>query len=256
VPGLLDGAVRLRLSVDETIGFYARWAPSSSYDLMVARRDSRDDPFGEATALVINDTQWDFSPAPTGDGSMLYFESYRTGAWRIHQSQRQSDWADFGPIGPASGLGGGGAYADGGPYVTPSGRALYFHTNRTGRSTLARAELDGSSFREPETFDFGALSPQAFPVASSDELTLYFTVKNGATDETAQQDIWRATRASKDEPFANPREVSEVNTGAHEAPSFVSEDGCRLYFDRVVGSPFGWNTGPENAYVAERRGGG
>lgn len=170
---------------------------------------------------------------------------------------RQQDSAEFGPIMLVPGLSGGnGSYDDGGPYVTPSGMAIYFHTNRTGTPTLARAEWSGSSFGEPQTFAFGALATQSFPVVSKDELTLYFTVTNGSTNDTAHQDIWRATRKSTEEPFENPMEVREVNTDSHEIPSFVSEDGRRFYFDRVVATPFGWGNGAENSYVAEREPGG
>jgi hypothetical protein len=143
-------------------------------------------------------------------------------------------------------------HADSGPYVIPSGRAIYFQTTRAGSLKLATAEWDGNAFGNIVILNFGALGRQSFPVASADELTLYFAVHNGPSDAVAHTDLWMAVRSSRSSPFAL-RELAELNTGAHEVPSFISEDGCRLYFDRTTRTPFAWGYTGESAYVAERQ---
>ncbi|MBN9160076.1 MAG: hypothetical protein BGO98_28275 [Myxococcales bacterium 68-20] len=59
-----------------------------------------------------------------------------------------------------------------------------------------------------------------------DERTIYWSrIASGAYD------IFVATRMSTSEPFSNVRPVGELNTnGGLEFPSWLSPDGCRLYY--------------------------
>ncbi|HEY3498620.1 MAG TPA: hypothetical protein VGK73_28210, partial [Polyangiaceae bacterium] len=73
-----------------------------------------------------------------------------------------------------------------------------------------------------------------------------FTSQTGS----GTSDIWRATRAHPSGLFGEPALVSELNvSGLDDVPSFISEDGCRLYFDRT---PNAWSSLNGNVYVAER----
>ncbi len=253
VPGLPSRAVRLRLSPDERVGYYALWSAGRDYDILVATRETRSDPFGTGEPLSINDPAWDFSATLARNGSALYFESNRSGFWRLYQSHWDPEVDAFGAA-VASGLSEATAtHQDGAPSVTPDGGAIYFHTTREmGESRLAMARRTEAGFGAVRILHFGALSAQTFPVIAADELTLYFAV-NESTGDSFQTDIWSATRTSTSQEFGNFREVAELNTTAHEIPSFISEDGCRLYFDRNTGHPFGWGKADDSAYVAERQ---
>jgi len=254
VPGLPPGAVRLRMSPDERVGYYAAPSPTARYDLFVATRDTRRGTFGEGEPLAFNDAAWDFSPTLPGDGGILYLESNRSGSWKIYQSEWDPQAAAFGPIAIAAGLSNvETTYNDGGPYVTADGAAIYFHTTRLGRQVLAVARRSGSSFGPVLLLDPGELGIGGTPIVSSDELSLYFAVEVGTEAAGRHIDIWSATRSSTSLAFADFREVTGVNTPANEVPSFISEDGCRLYFDRNTGSPFGWGRSDDAAYVAERQ---
>jgi hypothetical protein len=76
-------------------------------------------------------------------------------------------------------------------------------------------------------------------------LVLYFFSDRLPSDG---YDIWVASRKSDVEPFAFHTNVTELNTEAQEWPTWVSPDGCRLYFSRRPGER-GDNY---DLYVAER----
>jgi hypothetical protein len=46
---------------------------------------------------------------------------------------------------------------------------------------------------------------------------------------TCGYDIWTASRSSISVPFGNVANLAGVNTSANEFPSWISDDGCRLY---------------------------
>ena len=253
VPGLPDRAVRLRTSTDERTGYYALPSATSSYDLFVTARDTRAGAFGAAESLAFNDAAWDFSPTLPGDGTILYLESNRSGSWKLYQSEWDPEAQAFGPLAFAPGLSSATTTSsDGSPYVTADGAAIYFHTTRQGRQLLASARSSGASFGPVVLIDTGDLAVAGTPIVSPDELTLYFAVQAGSEATGRHIDIWSATRSSTSAAFEDFRELSGVNTPANELPSFISEDGCRLYFDRNTGFPFGWGRDDDAAYVAER----
>jgi len=253
----LQGASRLRLDPSETVAYYASYLPTAGtiFDIVVATRESRDVAFSDGIPLNTNDLGWDFSPTLPADRSVIYFESRdeATLIWRIYEAVWNPELRAFGHVDPILGFGSSeSTHIDSAPYVTPSGDALYFHTTRSGTQALFWAERIGSSFEGAEPVPIesssGPSGPPACPVVSPDELTLYFAAYS---DSVSGGDIWMATRATKAEPFGALSLLQDINTAANEVPSYVSEDGCRLYFDRNSHKPFSW-TPPGEAYVAER----
>jgi hypothetical protein len=68
------------------------------------------------------------------------------------------------------------------------------------------------------------------PVVTADGKRMYFAT-NRADASTRTYAIWTATRTSTSSPFANPEPVAELGgIEADERPSWISRDGCRLYF--------------------------
>lgn len=251
VEGLPPSAVRLRLSPDERVGYFARLSSTSDYDILVATRETRHEAFVVGEPLPANGVSWDFSPAPTGDASILFLESQDSGIWKIYESHWNPKVAAFGTVALAPGLREDTAtYTDGGPYITPNGEAIYFHSTRFGDGNrLALARRVGATFGAVQHLNLGLAHGQSFPVVSSDELTLYFALTHS---DDGQVDIWSASRRSTSEKFASFRKLEGVNTEANEVPSYISEDGCRLYFDRNTGLPFAWGRPDDAVYVAER----
>ena len=62
------------------------------------------------------------------------------------------------------------------------------------------------------------------------------------------EDIWVARRTSMNDRFGDPATVGELDTSNDEVPSFLSADGCRLYF----GSTRPGGLGDSDMYVAAK----
>ena len=125
--------------------------------------------------------------------------------------------------------------------ISPDGLRLYlaegwFGEGRVDKADLHIARRDGNAFRidrEDPTMAAVNTDAQEFaPAISRDGRVLYFTRWQIGGSPPA---IWRATRASRDDPFDAPERLPIP--GFVEAPS-LSEDGRLLYFHRKVGDRY------------------
>jgi hypothetical protein len=232
--GLPFNSVRVRLNADETVAYFVH---RESDDIMVAKRATRHAPFDEPRVALATDEP--SGPTVTADGLWLYFDEYRSGAfYKIYRSAWNAEKETFGPPELVLGLEAVGvtqSYPDYEPYVTPSGDALYFHSGRgTLQEEIYRAARSGDTFLEPEHVP--APGSRGHAVVSPDELTLYYTRNVEGKSNTAN--IWQMTRESTSESFGNEQIVDGPNVGEYnELASFISADGCRLYFDRNYPGP-------------------
>jgi Tol biopolymer transport system component len=117
------------------------------------------------------------------------------------------------------------------------------HTSRNDER-IYRAPIGPCGILAPVAVPVGTFNGGAgLPVVTPDELTIYFTSPAGGTG-----DIYVAHRAAMTDPFGEPSIVSELDSSTtNEEPSWVSADGCDLYFssDRAGGSGY-------DLYVAHR----
>ncbi len=252
IEGLPAGSLRLRLTDDELTAYFAMLTDDSGWELAWAKRTDRDGAFGEYERLFVNTEWYEFSPSVVDGELELFAESNRTGAFHIFRFDRTSRVDNFGnaelligtsplddPIN-----------AEGGPFITPDGSALYFHAtwgSNIGRLYRAQRIDDEFPTAQDMMLRVGE-GGEAFPVVSRDELTLYFSSFQVGGDDN---DIWMATRSASSDPatgFGNPVVITELRSAYTDVASWVSSDGCRLYFSRS-GTPF---TGDSVAYVAER----
>lgn len=174
-------------------------------------------------------------PTLTADGSVMFFARYlaapegerRADIW---VSRRRADGVFDGasPLAIASDA------EDTTPYVTPSGDALYFSRYEGARYLLHRVALPAVALTEVGALDPATAPPGGAvnPVVTPDELTLYFASANAKGD----LDIWVATHTKKGERFKDARVVAELRSSQHDTPSWISPDGCVLYFDRWTSS--------------------
>jgi hypothetical protein len=121
--------------------------------------------------------------------------------------------------------------------VSANDRELFYTSNAGGADMLYRATklMDGGFEARTAVPGIDASTPTSNPAISSDGLTLFFSRRKTAG---APKDLWKATRASATAAFGPAVAVTELNTGVDEQPSWVSHDGCRLYFTRNAVGPF------------------
>jgi hypothetical protein len=108
---------------------------------------------------------------------------------------------------------------------------LYLVVNGDIWSAQRNVGAADAGFAAPAVVD--SLSDPAgedFPVASADDLTLFFASNRGGVDGgTKDIDIWVTTRATRSDPFGPPHPVTELNTSNDDYPGWISADGCEMY---------------------------
>ena len=213
-----------RLSPDERVAYFA--INTGQAGIFISVRSNRFDPFGPPTPLsAVNDASVTNTPSATADGLVLFFESTRSGPYqfRIYRAVRSFLGAEFSKPVLVTDLG---DVPAGGPFVTPDGGALYFHSLRGDTMDLYRAVNNGTGFDPPERL-LGVSTDDGdeyAPVVTPDELTIFYQTSAG---------LMSASRDSLELPFGPPVTLTELDTmksGTVPQPDWVSLDGCRLYY--------------------------
>jgi hypothetical protein len=238
VPELSSDALELsvRMSPDERTAFLAsnRAGGAGGVDLYTATRATRVVPFGALTPLLFNTAADDTHPSLAFDGLSLYFVTAQptpdggsTGS-DIYVATRGTSTLPFGS--PTLLTAVSGPSEDSFPYAAPSG-GMYFASNRDGDMTIYFAARAGVSFAPPTIVESlhepGTISN--LPVVSADGLWIYFASSRGGGGAQGELDVWSSHRESLDSPFTAPVDVAELNTSSSDRPSWISNDGCRMY---------------------------
>jgi hypothetical protein len=206
-------------------------------DLFIARRSSVNEPFGDAVPLdELNTAARESTATLLAGGLEIYFASDRdptlsSGLWRA--SRQTADGVFDTPV-PVDELNAGGDLDE--QMVTPDGLAVYFSSTRPGSAFggrnvwfAERASRD-QPFSDPRPVDeLNSNANDRAPGISADGLEIFFT--SNRANGTGELDIWRATRASVDQPFGPPENVVELNTATDEIYPRLSPDGTILYFN-------------------------
>lgn len=235
------------LSSDElTITFGStRMGGSGLVDAYIATRASRTDAWGTPSLINGVNTSGNESRAHlSGDQLTLYIEYQLDPGtdYNVVASTRSSTSAAFTtPIAvtPVNTTG-----HDTGPYVLPDQSAMYLVNSRM----LHRAARTGTAWGAPVLVTGTSLQGGDFdyPVATPDELTIYFASSRGPTQ--GGFDIWMATRASVVTGFNAPVNVAALSSNRSESPGWISADNCVMYFSRDVGAA----AADYNIYRAEK----
>jgi hypothetical protein len=249
INGAVDdrGTFSARLSPDEKIIYLARDNGAAGTDLFFANRASTQDPFvlGYQFGVFneLNTAADEYWPSLGFDGLSLLYESSRTvqrddaGSFgrafaRIWYSRRNANIEPFPLPDKPLPLFGDAGLPESSPYYHPLGKSLYFASAARG---------DGSSYLDLYVAKLNAVVPTSLeavaavntadeenhPVVSDDESFLYFSRPDDGDD--AHRNIF-VSRRGADAGFQKDTPVAELNTRYDEFPSWVSPDGCRLYF--------------------------
>jgi hypothetical protein len=213
-----DGAVGI-------LNFYA--------DIFTITRATTAEPFGAANVIRNFATSTlETDPTVTADGQTIYFASTDPGTqvttiWTALRRPAGSSVQFFDPAPLSDPVNQGGSQIR--PYVLPDGSALYFTSSRDGTNKFYRAARVNGALSDVKLVPGILPSPKEILdgiVVTADELTIYWsTSRNGGS-----ADVYVATRSDTSSPFSGAKELTAVNTSLAETPSFVSADGCRLYY--------------------------
>jgi Tol biopolymer transport system component len=221
-----------RLSNDElSIVFVRRTGgPSGNYDLYTSQRASIDQAFDPPVVIgSLNSIYSDNWPSLTPDGLTIYFQTDRVvpGTVQVWAGSRTSVTAPWGPPAQVTGF----SNNDVEPLVTASGSAIYFSSSvRTGlgMGDIFRVSIDAPGVVGTPQAVLGGVNTAAdeeTPAVTGDELTIFFRRK------TPDPDIYTASRSSINDGFGAATAVPGLaEPGVNEISSWVSPDGCHLYF--------------------------
>lgn len=187
---------------------------------------------------VLSGVSQSYGPSWNAAGDRLYFASDRSGEMRIYVAA--FDGLDFAAPSLAPGLTGVEGEA---PYVTSNEQEMVFSTPalpgpvrlmRAGRATALDpwgaveliAELD-------------VPVGNGWPTITADGLTLYFERDTGVTT-----DIYRATRPTRDAPFAPGTIVTELSSADEDGDPELTRDGRTMLMASKRG------TGDADIYIA------
>ena len=214
-----------RLTPDELTIYFSRWA-DANYAIFTATRTARSLAFSTPVAFAPANIDIRSShPSPSDDGRAVYFYSQFDEGSVLDQSYVVSRSSTSAPFGAASLLGALGTS----PYVRGDRSAMYSLIGNEIRRTQLPAA--GSAPVLPSTVSILWTDP----VPSRDELTLFLAgTELGGGPPTAPR-IFVASRPSTADLFSSPAPLgvlapTDANP-ANETPSWLSPDGCALYFD-------------------------
>lgn len=123
---------------------------------------------------------------------------------------------------------------DFGPWLTPDGLEIYFHSDRSGGAgaeDLYRASRasTGTAFSTPVGLaTLNTASNDSVPALSGDGRSLYFV--SNRPGGLGGDDIWVATRPATSDSFGAAVNIAVVNSPDHEIGPTPSPDGLTLYF--------------------------
>jgi len=216
-------------------------------DLWVARRQGRNDPWGEPVNLgsTVNSGYQEWFSSISQDGLSLYFSSIRpggSGGWDLWMTTRGTKDEDWGaPVNLGKTVN---SWADEHkPNILADGCTLLLCSRRPG----GYGGLDiWITKRETKDDAWGTLvnlgpsinssADDGRPSLSSDGLTLFF--RTDRPGGFGGGDIYLTTRATINDPWGEPINLGPtVNTVFWECGPSISRDGTILYFhsDRPLG---------------------
>jgi Tol biopolymer transport system component len=198
-----------------------------------ATRGDRVSPFGQGQPLpsLINEGT-EGSPYLSSNGLSLYFYSRRGGGMGnrdIYVATRPTTTSQFDTVTALSSLNGPGM--DHQPEVSADQLSIYFVSDRSGNVDIWRSTRGsvGAAFGVPlAVSELNTSSDEGGITLSSDGLEAIIT--SNRPGGAGARDLYRATRASTDDPFNDLQPLSELNTPDNEIDPALSADGKELYF--------------------------
>jgi Tol biopolymer transport system component len=224
-----------RLSADQLAILFSRTNSDMTWDIYGATRSATSDAFGTPQVVgPLNTIYSELWPALTPDGLTVYFMSDRItpGSYGLWVANRASTTASWGPPMAVADL----KTGDATPFVA-NPTAFYFASGArmgAGMADIYRATLDATGAMTMIGAVIGGVDTPAsedIPILTADELHIVFARSNG-TD----YDVYEASRSATSDGFGAATAVPGLATaGFDELPSWISGDGCDLYYSSAAG---------------------
>jgi len=212
-------------------------------NLYRATRGSPDEPFGTPFALPapVGTTAWETNPVLSADGLSLFFN--REPEWYVLVATRPNTATEFDQVTIVANVNSSGYNFM--SSLSADGELMYIHSDRTGDFDIFVATRgDDGSYGTPEAAtELNSPEPDYEAIVNAAALVVYISSERAPA---VYQSIFRAERATRDEPFGDPEIVAELASSLRDLPSWVSADDCVLSFARAN------EAGDWNIYIARR----
>jgi hypothetical protein len=224
-----------RLSADQLTILFSRTNTDMTWDIYSATRSATTDAFGTPQVVgPLNTIYSELWPALTPDGLTVYFMSDRIapGSYGMWAAKRTATTAAWGPPMAVADL----MTGDATPFVANATGFYFASGTRTGagKNDIFRATLSATGAMTMIGGVIGGVDTPAsedIPILTADELHMFFARNNG-TDF----DIYEASRSSTSDGFGAAAAVPGLAmAGFDELPSWISADGCDLYYSSAAG---------------------
>lgn len=238
----IDG--QAALSPDELTVYFLSNRLNAGSNVFTASRSTKTAPFGSVAPLAsLNVTGADtWNATLTGDALTAYVVTDQGGVDHMYVAKRASSLVAFGPFNQMPSP----IVTGEQPFVRPDGQVLYYTDQTTAPLSIARAALGPSP--SVSTVAVAVTGHDVgIPVVNASDTILYFAVFHAGQIDS--YDIWMATRPTASAAWSAPSPVTELNTPSFDVPSWISADGCRIYYTHAPPSDA---SGSWDIYYAER----
>jgi WD40 repeat protein len=121
------------------------------------------------------------------------------------------------------------------PSLTADLRELYF--NRASDIYRATRDSAGASWSAPVLVaELSSAASETTPEITGDGLTIF--IGSGRAGSLGSDDVWTATRASRDQPFGTPVQVVPLSSAGEDAAAAPTDDALAIVLVRTNGTAF------------------
>ena len=241
-----------RLTDDELTMYFDAQRTTPYFDLYVAKRTTLTDSFGAFAPVaggVNTPDMHEFAPNISTDQRSIFFERQDPASLddNFYVATRVDTVSPFGIASAISAVNT--PLYDGKLCVRGNGSELYFVKNGGQPSLdIHLAKLVAGNYVTTRLNVVNSTFDEYAPIISPNGLVLYFSSTRPFAAGRTDENIWVATRAKTTDDFGVPTQVLNVNSPTADEPSWISNDGCRLYMisDRPGGP------GGQDIYLATR----
>jgi hypothetical protein len=194
-------------------------AGSGQYGVYLAKRSAVDQPWGTPTRATVFDSLTNNAVTVSDDGLTMFLErGSPTRLWIAQRATTSAAWNA--PQTWSQSIDG-----DRTPFLLSDGSALYL---LRGGAIQRAARTSPGTYGLPMALAWVSAPRMPIqPAVTADELTLYLGDRPPAA---GPYDIYVARRANVGDPWGAPALVTEVSSPYADWPTWISPDGCLLYF--------------------------